>query len=683
MDLKEQICRELEKVKIGAKDLQEQIDEYQEKCPKDFDLYMIRARYSLLTGNAEEAYQIIEEAVRRNPYNWEINRIAREVCEKASRYMQAIKYEVVLELLERFFAELPSSERHFETLNQKLAEQYEYIIASRDERRMIQYNEELKSLENNMNTFFGLYDITYGEECQIVGTCHEDAYGNKMYNAIYNDVGMEDYASGDRKKTYDNWHMTKIECMETTEKQRFEVGGEAEYLLPILTETKGQRYKFLLPSGKEVVCASKKEQHFEYFRVPPHTSVASAGVLHIGNPIALKQDSQKKKLVLNIFVDGLSQKVLDEETLEAVMPLTSRFFSKGVYCTNAYTAGEWTLPSIATYMTGLSSGHHMLIHNQITKPLPDDITTLTEYFKEQGYHTAKIDGDWRSTRSYGYGRGMDRMIYQHQCIGMRAEQVIPDVIDHMKLMRETNQFIWTCIGDLHDVADGYSLKASTQASIPLESRAEEAVGQTSVKQDYSENKRLSYIKQMRHVDDCLGVLYRYIEENYADEEIVVSLFGDHGQGYLVHEEEHFLAKGRSKVGMMFRGGFKKGMVCDELMSTCDYLPIMCKLAEIPLKEERIDGILPVFFGGKEKREYVITESIHPGDPYAAAIVSSENENAFYVTSGEVVGYDGRFRLGDYRTLLLDYTGEICDDVSIEDAFMEILMQHIGELLIYA
>ena len=85
-------------------------------------------------------------------------------------------------------------------------------------------------------------------------------------------------------------------------------------------------------------------------------------------------------------------------------------------------------------MTGLSPVEHMLIHNKLTHVLPKDTPVLAEYFKEQGYQTAKIDGNWRFTMTYGYGRGMDRVIYQHQQIGMKVEQVVADVLDHMELM---------------------------------------------------------------------------------------------------------------------------------------------------------------------------------------------------------------------------------------------------------
>lgn len=402
--------------------------------------------------------------------------------------------------------------------------------------------------------------------------------------------------------------------------------------------------------------------------------------LCIGNPIALKQESKNKKLVLNIFVDGFSQKVIEEEGLSELMPYTDAFFSKGVHCTNVYTNGEWTLPSIATYMTGVSSPNHMLIHNTVTNTLPADITVLAEYFKEQGYQTAKIDGDWRITQSYGYGRGVDRILYQNQCSGMTLESVVTDVLDHLELMKETNQFVWMGVGDLHDIADGFSQKPSVQAKIPFERRSVEEQSTTSVKQNYSENKRAAYVEQMKWIDRHLAALYRYIEENYEDDEIVVAMFGDHGQGYLVKPDEHFLAEGCSKVGMLFRGGLEQGTVCGELISTCDYLPILCKLANIPLKEEEIEGRLPVFFGGEEEREYAIADSIHPGDSYQAAIVSKDS--VCYFTSGGPVGYDGRFKLGDYTCKVFAQSGRECTDEEIKQRYRNVLMQHIGGLVVY-
>lgn len=174
-----------------------------------------------------------------------------------------------------------------------------------------------------------------------------------------------------------------------------------------------------------------------------------------------------------------------------------------------------------------------------------------------------------------------------------------------------------CIGDLHDIADEYDLSPAMQNNLPLSYRTYEMRGETSVKQNQSINKAETYKRMVTYVDMLLGFLYSYIENNYKDTEILISLFADHGQGYLVPEGRPFLSKERSHVTFMFRGSNLHPCCTDEIISSTDYLPIMCRLAGIPLYNVPISGRLPKAFGGDSEREFAITESLHPGDPYYA------------------------------------------------------------------
>lgn len=663
----------------ASADMEKWINEYEKKYPYDLDLYSVRAWFLLKSRETEKAYETIKKAFRINPYNYVVNQLARLICKETGRYTEAVKYDTVLQMLQREFKILPSVESWYDRLDEQIKETYESLSARGEDTDS--FRKEIEFMEAHKETAYGLDDQTYYRGAfykQVIGTVYEDIFGNKKYNAYYYDVGAEDICL---RKEECSWTTTKLECMEVTRAKELTL-GDSEYLLPILQENTGIPYEIITGNGKSFLCRNKKAVHFDYYRLPSHTVIRSESKLLFGKPIELRRNPKRKKLVLNIFVDGISQKVLGEENFAKLMPYTFKFFQKGVQCTSVYSAGEWTLPSLASYVTGVGSANHMVIHNKITNNLPEDITVLAEYFHEAGYYTAKIDGDWRSSLAYGYGRGMDRVVYQHQNTGFKTEQVVADVIDQMELTKETNQFIWMCVGELHNIADGFTMNASVQAEIPLESRTDEDTGKTSVKQNFSPNKRAAYTRQMKYIDRHLHALYTYIEENYSDSEIIVSLFGDHGQGYLVNEaEEHFLADGRSRVAMMFRGGdIPADTVCEELMSTCDYVPVLCKLAGIPLKHEEIDGNLPVFFGGTRKREYAITESIHPGDAYEAAVVSPDYK--FYFTSEGMVEYDGRFEPGAYSCRLLDKDGNECRDAADIRHYLDVLMRHAGSLVVY-
>ncbi len=681
-DLKLQIKKAAQN-QVDEEKLEVLIQRYEKEYPVDLDLYAIKAWFYLVMGNNEKAYITIKEELRRNPFNFVGNQLARIICKKTTRFAEAVRYDIILKLLKQFFPELPDVDECKDDFMKQINELKDRYQRSGNYDHFLQCEKDLEYIEKHLIRGFGFNDHAFyesGTNMITVGTMYEDVFGNKKYNASYDIVDIGDVLYLDMKAPLRNWLFTKLECIEASKTNQIQLGNEGEYLLPVLQKDNSKSYTFKIPDGREFVCRNLKAQHFEYYRLPGSTNLVSQEPLYVGNPILLKQDPHKKKLILNIFVDGISQKVIEEENFAELMPFTSAFFSKGVHCSNVYTAAEWTLPSLASYVSGMSSVNHMIIHDNMTNVFSSDYTILAEYFKEQGYHTAKIDGDWRSTQSYGYGRGMDRIIYQHQYVGMNAEQVVQDVLEHMKLMKETNQFIWMCAGDLHMIADEFPLKQSVQASIPIEYRVVDKSGVSSVKQEYSKSKRELYKRQMKYIDEYLEVLYRYIEENYRDDEIIVSLFGDHGQGFLIEEGKHFLSEGRTKVAMMFRGGEEKNGTCDELLSTCDYLPIMCKLAGIPLKDQKIDGNLPVFFGGDKKRKYAITESIHPGDPYQASIVSEGY--VFYFTSEGIVEYDGRFELGEYECWLYDQGGKECFEKERIDHYFQILLEHIGTLLIY-
>lgn len=676
--------REILENAIASKELkkaEEIIDKYKAKYDGDIDIYPLEVKLLNEKGEKEKAYQIASKAIKKNPYNISLNVMMRDAAKSMGYLVEAMKYNFKTIALQTCFKD--EKKLFDEELEQLVVEQGDAIMEKGKPDEIVKYQQEVTYVMKHLSTCYGLNDEVFRGD-NLLGREYEDVYGDTKYLATYNAVGpdeiLRNVANKEQLDMIKGWAVSKIEGLDTCKTTEFMSNSEYESLVPVLSEERGGNYTFVLENGKEIPCRGLKENHFNYYRVPPKTKLVAEKEVRIGTPIVLKQDANKKKLVLNIFLDGLSQKVLREEGLQNIMPNAAKFFGKGVICENAYAGGEWTLPSLANYMTGLHTANHMMLHNELTYQLPEDVTVLAEYFKEQGYYTAKIDGEWRSTPSYGYGRGVDRIVYQHQGSGMRAKQVINDVMDHIELMKDTNQFVWMCIGDLHDIADGFDMIPNVQGSISVEDCEVEEVGSTSVKQKYSTKKRTKYIALLKYIDNALRVLFDYIEENYSDEEMVVSMFGDHGQGYLVEDNEPFLADGRTKVGMMFRSDYRKGEICKELISACDYKSIMCKLAGIPMKNEKIDGKLPKFFGGETERKYVLSESIHPGDPYAAALFFKEG--MFFFQTESKAEYDGRSKLEPYQYVVTKNESDVMDEKECVQECIDIVKEHAAHIFIY-
>lgn len=232
-----------------------------------------------------------------------------------------------------------------------------------------------------------------------------------------------------------------------------EINCEKESYVPIVTNTRGAISFELEQINRNVEVIYNSPLQYINYRVPKgKVRITSENAFRLGEVIPICHDTNRKRLVLNIFVDGLSQTVLGD-SFKTLMPHTYKYFKHGMKCSNAHTAGDWTFPSIASITTGQTLPEHKMLHSKISKKLDADTPILFEYFKNAGYNTTKIGGNWRIAPNYGYARGMNRVKYQHMYMGYSVEQVIADVEEQMHSMADTDQFIWMEIGELHLVAD--------------------------------------------------------------------------------------------------------------------------------------------------------------------------------------------------------------------------------------
>lgn len=648
---------------------EELIHQYKEKCPADLDVIAMQTIFELYSGNLDYALNYALEGIRRYPCSGELHYNLGNVYEAREEWFWAwFAYERAHFIFVETNKSRKSKKNNLEDIITYCKDQY-------NKHPDTDHHISAEELENNN---FGLFDAAFRTKNKnIFGTYYWESETEKKYLAVFgNNVSERVF-----NDTLDLIHI-KGEFVKVTEGTEFEIPCEqADVLLPIAVRDDHTYHGIISKDGQEqVIIKQPYRRHFNYYRIPSHTKVYSSGTSYYGRPIPLRQEKDKKKLVLNLFVDGLAQCILDGKNFEKIMPYTAKFFGKGTVCTRAYSASEWTYPSIANYVTGLDTTHHMMYHHTLDSALPKEYPLLAEYFHEKGYFTSKMDGNWRDAPAYGYTRGYDQFVYQNGGLAFGANQIVGEIIDHLEAFKETNQFFWTCIADLHDISDGFDMPNSVQSKLNINSCSADEMGETSVKQSYSENKCIAYVQMAHRIDMLLNVIYQYVENNYKDEDILVTLFADHGQGFLIQPKGHFCSEGRARVAFMLRGGNVEQQVCDEVISTCDYIQIMCKLANIQMKNIKIDGVLPKAFGGNG-REYAIMESIHPGDPYYAAIYAKDC--IFYFENSFPVQADGRFYLKQCEIRLTDLEGRQLDSNDERyQKYLSIIMEHIAPLCIY-
>lgn len=654
------------------------LEKYQQNYPQDRDLWFYQCVGHMMVGELDKAQRIAERCVRKFPTSYEAYYYLGSVYQAQGNIIEAIKSYKISQFLSEYL--------HVgqEDIIKDIDSQIEQLLSLfEDEIQLYGRSKDIEKLLK-ISSFFKRKDVIWGKyekaprsiEKLLVGKEYWVTDDDLRYVGVYR--APFPYFIGEENMSLVRTQAEFLKFIPS--RNRISVSGDAEeYLLPIASVEDNNQF-YVKQGEEEYNIFQTYAKHFNYYRVKKDTIVESLKSAYFGYPIPLEHDKKRRKLVLSFFVDGLAQEIINGDDFKTLMPNTYAFFSKGTICTNTYSCSEWTFPSLATYESGLNTLNHMMFHNDIDGELPQDIPTLSEYFKKTGYYTSKMDGDWRSIYSYGYTRGIDQYIYHIQSMGARAEQEIINVIEHLETFKETDQYLWMGVGDLHDVADGFDLSLAVQRNLTLDERSYEEKGETSVKQHTSWRKTSMYKKTAQYFDMLFGLLYSYIQNNYSDDEILISLFADHGQGYLVPEDKHFLSKERTKVAFMFRGNGVPIQVTDEIMSTADYLPIMCKLADIPLEDVAIDGRLPQAFGGEDAREFAITECLHPGDTYSAVANSSEYE--IYFDNGEKTDEEGRFHLGDYRIYGFYRNGDKIIDQQLLDRFEKIFIDRIAERIIY-
>lgn len=124
--------------------------------------------------------------------------------------------------------------------------------------------------------------------------------------------------------------------------------------------------------------------------------------------------------------------------------------STATYTCNAYTPGTWTLPSHASFFTGMEPTEHELLH--LGHPLTSDRETLAEIFRAKGYSTVLVSGNPVLTGSSGVDQGFQQVVHAKSSNGgFRGEVLNRRVAEILaELPKDGPLFLVVNVFDAHD-----------------------------------------------------------------------------------------------------------------------------------------------------------------------------------------------------------------------------------------
>lgn len=646
--------------------------EYEQVHPKDFDLFSYYISYYLMADDVEHAWQCARQAVHTNPFDVEANYNYAVCAEMQGDFIDAYDYFIRTNYLQNKY-KVHIIER--EELNERVQALHEELI-------QLGKQDEVSYVDARFH--YAIRDPFRNGGQEVVGSMIVDTQRQYYYVGRYHswyDAYFQPEAN--RDMVHAKCEMFPIDVYG----KNYDVDAkEGPVLVPVALNPDVNRQEVNVLADREITVKDAYNDNasckYSYIPVKKKASFVTAQPAVFGRPISLQQkkNSTKKRLVLNIFVDSLNEKIMKQYGVEHLMPHTYKFFENGLQCSQYYSCSEYTLPSIATYWTGKQASRHMNLDNEFRYDFMGEQKNLAEYFKEAGYVTAKIGGNDAITPTQGYIRGTDVFLFQLNAEGMTVKEIVSDTIEHLETFKETNQFVWLDIVDLHHVAGGFLRSMNVQAQVPLQARFVDNEINTTVKQSRSYNREQIYIAEMKKIDLYLSFLYQYLKDNYQEDEIVVTFFSDHGTAFLVDNDQPFISWQRTNVPLMVKADKVTAGICDEVIQATDYAGILCELAGIEYDYSDTDGNLPVCFGGETERRYAFSQSLFVGDPYVAGL-HGKNLHVYY---DSIKPMENGFRVDvqDSKIWAVDDEGkDITELVAIEE-YRNIIEDMIAHLIKY-
>ena len=443
-----------------------------------------------------------------------------------------------------------------------------------------------------------------------------------------------------------------------------------ECILPVAVTQEGQRIDVADVRTEGSILSGRGE--FRFLRLEGGTKVSSADPFVVAAPILPGHSPRRKKLVLNLLLDGLSWQAMKARDFRPV-PNLMRFFSDGVIFNNNYCVAEYTFVSLGTIETGMLPHRSQVVWDKPMFVIDKDIKTLSEQMKDLGYYCVNVMGDGRGIYD-GVTRGFDRLIV-NPYLAQPAYDGVARTIAHLEAFDECDNYVFLHVGDAHSTpATIAPLALKTQTHIPWQHTRVMPGDDVSVRLPYNDVYGYDNPHRIEMMDRELGRLFDYIEEHYAPDEYIVCAYSDHGSS-VYSEDAWYFSETQGGAALMLRGaGVPHRGTVEELSSCLDIYPIMEKLAGFSAPAGQLDGVLPRTLGG-EGRRYCISNSIYPEQTYKLSIRTAAHE--FRLETERPTHHDGTVDLSRFTAHI--YTRDALHrevfDAALMEEFLQLAREH--------
>jgi arylsulfatase A-like enzyme/tetratricopeptide (TPR) repeat protein len=285
-----------------------------------------------------------------------------------------------------------------------------------------------------------------------------------------------------------------------------------------------------------------------------------------------RQRGPRADRILLVTIDTLRWDRVGYMGHDVETPNLDRLARAGAIFTEAITAAPITLPAHSSILTGLYPTSHGTRFNGIFR-LPEDVETVAETLKAEGFATGAFIGAFVLERRFGLEQGFDT--YDDELPGTDGETPIDfaerraeDVVSRARAFIDGHQddrfFVWVHVYDPHLPHDAPKPYADRYPGRP-------------------------YDAEVAYTDAALGPLF----DRMNDDRSAIIVIGDHGEGLGDHgESSHtlFVYDSTMKVPLVVKSpGVAPGTRFERQVRSVDVAPTILELAGVSPRAE-IDGV---------------------------------------------------------------------------------------------
>jgi arylsulfatase A-like enzyme len=380
------------------------------------------------------------------------------------------------------------------------------------------------------------------------------------------------------------------------------------------------------------------------------------------------------KHVLLISVDTLRPDFLSCYDPQAGnTPNIDQLAEDGILFRRAISSSPWTLPSMASIMTGLPNAVHTA--TKPFTPLPDTLETLAEIMRDNGYKTSAIGDNQFLKSMYNVSQGFREYNffpkpenYVGYSLGARIvftwlfphalldEATTADLtrltLDWIESNSDHDFFIWLHYFDPHmpyTPPQPYlpSMKPLPSMGWSLGAEALDKIRSGNFVPDLAEREwvRMLYNGEIHYVDDNIGRIIGALKEYNLYDESLIILTSDHGEEFWEHggfEHGHTLYDEVIHVPLILKlpaslpGTYQRQI--STTVSTQCILPTILELCGIAYDDDgmREKSLVPLWDAnaGKYQKSPVFSSSLIYYEDRESVIFDEKKYIRFLITDGE-------------------------------------------------